>query len=58
MFTVIVMNFAKKDNSTKQPTGGGLALQGVLKEPSSIMNPTIRIEPLAGNVSPHGYNYA
>ena len=58
MFTVIVMNFAKKDNSTKQPTGGGLALQGVLKEPSSIMNPTIRIEPLAGNASPHGYNYA
>ena len=58
MFTVIVMNFAKKDNSTKQPTGGGLALQGVLKEPSSIMNPTIRIEPLSGNASPHGYNYA
>lgn len=58
MFTVIVMNFAKKDNSTKQPTGGGLALQGVLKEPSSIMNPTIRIEPLANNASPHSYNYA
>ena len=58
MFTVILMSFQKKDNSTKQPTGGGLAVQGTLKEPCSIMNPTISIERLSGDASPSGYTYA
>ena len=58
MFTVILMSFQKKDNSTKQPTGGGLAVQGTLKEPCSIMNPTISIERLSGDASPSSYTYA
>ena len=56
MFSVILLGFQKKDNSTKQPSGGGLAVQGVLKEPSSIMNPTISIQGLTG--SPSSYTYA
>ena len=56
MFSVILLGFQKKDNSTKQPSGGGLAVQGVLKEPSSIMNPTISIQGLSG--SPSSYTYA
>ena len=58
MFSVILMSFQKKDNSTKQPAGGGLAVQGTLKEPCSIMNPTISIERLSGDASPSGYTYA
>lgn len=58
MFSVILMSFQKKDNSTKQPTGGGLAVQGTLKEPCSIMNPTISIERLSGDASPSSYTYA
>lgn len=58
MFTVILLDFAKKENSTKQPTGGGIAVQGVLKEPCSIANPRIRIERLANDASPSSYTYA
>lgn len=58
MFSVILMNFQKKDNSTKQPASGGLAVQGVLKEPCSIMKPTISIERLSGDASPSSYTYA
>ena len=58
MFSVILLDFAKKENSTKQPTGGGLAVQGVLKEPCSIANPRIRIERMANDASPSSYTYA
>ena len=58
MFSVILLDFVKKENSTKQPTSGGLAVQGVLKEPCSIMNPVIKIERLANDAVPSTYTYA
>ena len=58
MFSVILLNFVKKENSTKQPSSGGLAVQGVLKEPCSIMNPVIQIERLSNDAVPSTYTYA
>lgn len=58
MFSVILLDFVKKENSTKRPSGGGLAVQGVLKEPCSIMTPVIKIERLANDASPSSYTYA
>lgn len=52
--------FAKKDNSTKQPNNQTLTLglQGILKEPCSIMNPVVRIERLTSDAMPFDYTYA
>lgn len=51
--------FTKKENSTKQPsTGTVLYLQGILKEPCSIMNPVIKIERLPNDAIPGDYTYA
>lgn len=52
--------FAKKENSTKQPTSSTLTLgvQGVFKEPCSVLNPVLRIERLALDAVPYDYNYA
>ena len=52
--------FAKKENSTKQPdnTTLTLGLQGILKEPCSIMTPVIKIERLALDATPFDYTYA
>lgn len=52
--------FAKKENSTKQPTNQTLTLgiQGVLKEPCSIVNPVVRIERLTSDAMPFDYTYA
>ena len=52
--------FAKKENSTKQPTSSTLTLgiQGILKEPCSIMNPVIKIERLTSDAMPFDYTYA
>lgn len=52
--------FAKKDNSTKQPDSQTLTLglQGILKEPCSIMNPVVRIERLTSDAMPFDYTYA
>lgn len=52
--------FAKKENSTKVPPSGTLtlALQGVLKEPCSIMTPVIKIERLPADAIPGDYTYA
>lgn len=58
MFSVILLDFVKKENSTKQPASGGLAVQGVLKEPCSIMNPVIQIERLTNDAVPSTYTYA
>lgn len=59
MFDILLYSFAKKESSTKIPVNETpLTISGVLKEPSSITNPIIRIEPLPGNVSPHQYTYA
>ena len=52
--------FAKKENSTKQPTSHTLTLgiQGILKEPCSIMNPVVKIERLTSDAMPFDYTYA
>lgn len=52
--------FAKKENSTKQPTTSTLTLgvQGILKEPCSIMNPIVKIERIASDALPFDYTYA
>ena len=52
--------FAKKENSTKQPASSTLTLgvQGVFKEPCSVLNPVLRIERLALDAVPYDYNYA
>lgn len=52
--------FAKKENSTKTPPSGTLtlALQGILKEPCSIMTPVIKIERLPADAIPGDYTYA
>ena len=52
--------FAKKENSTKQPSSGTLTLgiQGILKEPCSIMTPVVKIERLTSDAMPFDYTYA
>lgn len=52
--------FAKKENSTKQPTNSTLTLglQGILKEPCSIMTPVVKIERLTSDALPFDYTYA
>lgn len=52
--------FAKKENSTKQPDAQTalLTLQGILKEPCSIMNPVVKIERLTSDALPFEYTYA
>lgn len=52
--------FAKKENSTKQPASGTLTLgvQGIFKEPCSILSPVLKIERLALDAVPYDYNYA
>lgn len=55
----LYMGFTKKENSTKRPaTGTTLYLQGILKEPCSIMNPVIKIERLPNDAIPGDYTYA
>ena len=60
MITVqFLSSFAKKENSTKRPVGNvDMSLNGILKEPCSIMNPVISIERLTGDVNPCIYTYA
>ena len=52
--------FAKKENSTKRPASGTLTLgiQGILKEPCSIMTPVVKIERLTSDAMPFDYTYA
>lgn len=52
--------FAKKENSTKRPASGTLTLglQGILKEPCSIMTPVVQIERLSSDAMPFDYTYA
>ena len=55
-FNVILSaNFSKRSNSTKQPTGG-TTFSGVLKEPCSILEPTILIE--SSSATFQSFNYA
>ena len=52
--------FNKKENSTKRPDSGTLTLglQGILKEPCSIMTPVVKIERLTSDAMPFDYTYA
>lgn len=51
--------FSKKENSTKRYSGTvDLSLQGILKEPCSIMNPVVQIERLQNDINPCIYTYA
>lgn len=56
----LIKQFAKKENSTKRPPTGSLTLglQGILKEPCSIMNPIVQIERLPLDAMPFDYTYA
>ena len=56
---ILYEGFVKKENSTKRPsTGTTRYIQGILKEPCSIMNPVIKIERLPNDVIPGDYTYA
>lgn len=56
-FKVNLYTFAKRDNSTKQPTGSGDEFSCVLKSGSGIMHPVLSFDlGIAGD--PSQYNYA
>ena len=56
-FYVNLYTFAKRDNSTKQPTGTGTQFSCVLKSGSGIMHPVLSFDlGIAGD--PSQYNYA
>ena len=56
-FKVNLYTFAKRDNSTKQPTGSGDEFTCVLKSGSGIMHPVLSFDlGIAGD--PSQYNYA
>lgn len=52
-------SYAKRENSTKRPTGDGTAFDCILKENTSAVNPTILIDHAdQANPISHLYNYA
>ncbi len=59
MFDVILYTFAKKQRSTGIPSGTGLTVSCMAKEPLDILNPTIRLQLTGGAAAnPQAYNYA
>lgn len=54
-FTVSFYNYAKKPNSTARPTGAGTGYDCILKDGSSIRNPTIILQ--AGLAAAPLFNY-
>lgn len=52
--------FQKKRNSTKQPGSGtsSMVVTGTLKENCPVLNPTVRINRVLGDVVPYGFTYA
>lgn len=54
--TITLFKFAKSVNSTKRPGEDGYVMEGVLKQPSSMLSPSIQVD--LGNTSPNTYNYA
>ena len=59
MIIQMFSGFAKKDNSTKRPSGTvDLSLNGTLKEPCSITRPIFKIENLSPDVTHSVYTYA
>lgn len=58
MFKIDFYNFNKKENSTKRPTTATVSYNCILKEPSSIINPTISLDyGLTNNPSTLNYCY-
>ena len=55
-YNITLYSFAKRDNSTKQPSGSGTTLSGTLKYPSSILRPVVEFSAPVSN--PSGFNYA
>ena len=56
--TIKFYTFAKRINSTKQPTGAAaLSSDCIIKRGSSIINPTIELD-IGLATSPAAYNYA
>ena len=60
MITIqFLSGFSKRENSTKRFSGTvDMSLQGILKEPCSIMNPVVQIERLENDINPCIYTYA
>lgn len=54
-FTVNFYNFAKRENATHRPAGSGTSYSCILKEASSIANPTIQLD--IGTGSDPVFNY-
>lgn len=54
-FTVNFYNFAKRENATYRPTGTGTEYSCILKEASSIANPTIQLD--IGTAADPTFNY-
>lgn len=54
-FTVNFYNFAKRENATYRPTGSGTEYSCILKEASSIANPTIQLD--IGTAADPTFNY-
>lgn len=52
--SVAFYTFSKKINSTSKPTGAGTSFSCLLREPTSIQNPTIVLQ----TSNPTAYNYA
>ena len=53
MITINLYSFNKKPNSTKKPSGDGVALSCLVKTPSSIINPLVEVKE-----NPLEFNYA
>ena len=53
--SVSLYTFAKRDNSTRRPSGSGATYQGYSREPLSVMSPVIGFK--LGSTAP-SYNYA
>lgn len=60
MQIVFYSGFTKKKNSTKQPPAGtsNITLSGTLKQNCSVLNPTVQIKRVTGDVVPQGFTYA
>ena len=52
--SVVFYTFSKRINSTKKPTGAGTSFSCLLREPTSMENPTIVLQ----TSNPTAYNYA
>ena len=56
-FNAIFYNLAKRKNSTLQPAGSGTTFSVVLKENTSVMEPTLKLHGASANYNPSSLNY-